>query len=99
MSINRLSHQEIYQYLSAHNFNLTSEKILKDPQSYSDIVWNILYFLSAEIKDGAYDHLEPSLVYILDADVHRNSLKKMREYITVSAVLRRLGFSREYPIK
>ena len=51
------------------------------------------------MKDEKYDQLEPSLVYLLDNDAHRLSLKKMNEYIMVSSVLKRLGFHSEYPFR
>jgi tRNA A22 N-methylase len=51
----RLSIHDIYQYLIQKNFNLSSDKILKDPLSNADVIWNILVFLTSNLKDTKYD--------------------------------------------
>jgi tRNA A22 N-methylase len=51
----RLSFHDIYQYLIQKNFNLSSDRILKDPLSNADVIWNILVFLTNNLKDTKYD--------------------------------------------
>lgn len=46
----KMNINEIYQYLEKKNFNLTSDKILKDPAANPETIWNILYFLTSPIK-------------------------------------------------
>lgn len=53
----RLPLHEIYQYLAQKNFNLSSDRVLKDPQANSDVIWNILVFLSNHLKDTKYDQI------------------------------------------
>lgn len=50
----KMNINEIYQYLEKKNFNLTSDKILKDPAANPETIWNILYFLTSPIKDTKY---------------------------------------------
>jgi hypothetical protein len=50
----KLNAHEIYQFLIQKNFNLSSDKILKEPQQNADIIWNILIFLAFNIKDTKF---------------------------------------------
>lgn len=50
----KMSAHEIYQYLSQKNFNLMSDKVLKEPQSSPETIWGILVFLATPIKDSKY---------------------------------------------
>jgi hypothetical protein len=96
----KLPIHEIYQYLTQKNFNLSSDRILKDPQANSDVIWNILVFLSNNIKDTKYEQIEPTLVYMIDAEQHKQSLKRVKEYITISDIFKKiLKIGEEYPIK
>lgn len=53
----RMTLQEIYQYLGQKNFNLSSDKILRDPLGNPDIIWNILTFLTQNIRDTKFDQI------------------------------------------
>ena len=53
----RLSIQEIFHYLNAQDFNLSSEKILREPQSHPEIIWSILVYLCTPLKDDRYEQI------------------------------------------
>lgn len=53
----KMTFNEIFQYLSQRNFNLTSDKVLKDPLGNPDIIWNILIFLTQNIRDTKFDQI------------------------------------------
>ena len=50
----KMNVHEIYQYLAFKNFNLTSDRILKEPHLSPYIIWSILVFLISNIKDTKY---------------------------------------------
>lgn len=49
--------QEIYQYLIQKNFNLSSDRILKEPLANPDIIWNIIVFLTINLRDTKFDQI------------------------------------------
>lgn len=53
----KMSIHDIFLYLGQKNFNLTSEKVLKDPLGNPDIIWNILIFLTQNIRDTKFDQV------------------------------------------
>lgn len=97
----KMSLHDIYQYLGQRNFNLSSEKVLKEPHSSPDVIWSILHFLAVNLKDTKYEQVEPTLIYVvMEQDLHRNSLKRMKEYITVSEVFKKImKTNADFPIK
>lgn len=53
----RMTLQEIYQYLIQKNYNLASDRTLKEPAANPDIIWNIIVFLTLNLRDTKFDQI------------------------------------------
>lgn len=85
-----MNSHEIYQYLMQKNFNLTSDKILKEPYLNYDIIWNILVFLANPIKSTKFEQIEPMLYVTISPALRDLTIKKIKEYVTVSDSLKKI---------
>lgn len=73
-----MSVHEVNQYLSSKNFNLASDKVLKEPQSNPESIWSILVFLAMNIKDSKFEQIEPFIFSLVNAETHKVSLKRIK---------------------
>ena len=73
-----MNSHEIYQHLMQKNFNLTSDKILKEPHLNYDIIWNILVFLATPLRTTKFEQIEPMLFASISPVLRELTIKKIK---------------------
>jgi hypothetical protein len=78
-SIIPMNSKEIFNYIQATGYNLSSEKILKEPESNHQTIWEIIVHLCNRVKNKNRDSNFATYTYLIeDPEKHQLSCKWVR---------------------